>query len=65
MSEAYDIFTPILTKVYELMGKMDLMQIYNLAMNENSEEMELVREIIKPQTAEAFLSLFEQLTLET
>ncbi len=36
MSEAYDIFTPILTKVYELMGKMDLMQIYNLAMNENS-----------------------------
>lgn len=35
MTESYDIFTPILTKIYELMGKMDLMQIYNLGMNEN------------------------------
>jgi hypothetical protein len=43
MTESYDIFTPILTKIYELMGRMDLMQIYNLGMNENLQDMELVR----------------------
>jgi hypothetical protein len=33
------------------MSKMDLMEVYNLAMNENTEDMQLVREIIKPQTS--------------
>jgi hypothetical protein len=64
MTESYDIFTPILTKIYELMGKFDLMQIYNLGMCENLEDMELVREIIKPKSIETFNSLFEQLSIE-
>lgn len=43
MSESYDIFTPILSKFYELMNSMDLIQIFNLGMNDSVEEMELVR----------------------
>ena len=63
MTESYDIFTPILSKIYELMGKMDFMEIYNLGMDGNKEDMVLVTEILKPKSVESFLSLFEQLSL--
>jgi hypothetical protein len=65
MTESYDIFTPILSHLYKLMNNLDLMEIYNLGMMENVDDMQLVREIVKPRNIESFLALFEQLTIET
>ncbi len=39
MADSYDNFTPILVKLYELMGRLDLMKVYNLSMNNVEDDM--------------------------
>ena len=48
MSDNYDLFEGVLSKIYMSMGKTDLFQIYNLVMNESPQEMVVTSNELKP-----------------
>lgn len=60
-SDTFDLFMPFLKRAYDCMNRVDVYDIYNLAMNECTDDMITCENQLKPKKFEDFLEKFQVL----